>query len=89
MTMNRDAIAAALCPRLAALLDRPVTEMTDTASFSDDFGIDSLDAVEIEMMAEEEFDIAFAATEEFPQNIGGLIDRIETRLAATAAKGAA
>lgn len=56
-------------PIISRLLDTPVSRLSDTMRLAEDLGADSLDAVELMMALELEFDI------EIPED---LVDRVST-----------
>ena len=59
------------------------SEVTETASFIDDLGADSLDTVELVMAFEEEFDIEIPDEDAEKMNtVGQAIEYLEEKLAA-------
>jgi len=75
-----DAIRAPLADLVSEQLGVDLDAVTDTASFVRDLGSDSLDAVELVMDLEEEFDIDIPEDEaEKIQTVGDIIDYIARR----------
>ena len=67
---------------IAEQLGVKVEEVTDTASFVDDLGADSLDTVELVMALEEEFGIEIPDEEaEKMTNVGEAIRYVESKAA--------
>lgn len=66
----------------AEQLDVSENEITDTASFQDDLGADSLDQVELVMALEEEFDVQIPDEDaEKIRNIAEAVKYVEEKLA--------
>lgn len=60
-----------------------VNEVTETASFVDDLGADSLDTVELVMAFEEEFDVEIPDEDaEKLQTVGQALEYLKTKLPA-------
>ena len=69
---------------VAEQLERDVNEVTNTASFIDDLGADSLDIVELVMKMEEEFGIEIPDEEaEKIKTVNDVIQYITTRAEGT------
>ena len=70
---------------IAEQLGVKIEEVTDTASFVDDLGADSLDTVELVMALEEEFGIEIPDEEaEKMTNVGEAIRYVESKAAKSA-----
>ena len=70
---------------IAEQLGVKIEEVTDTASFVDDLGADSLDTVELVMALEEEFGIEIPDEEaEKMTSVGEAIRYVETKATKTA-----
>ena len=64
---------------VAEKLDRSADEVTDSASFVDDLGADSLDITELLMALEEEFDVEIDDDANQIESVGDAITYIEER----------
>jgi len=65
---------------VAEQLDRSAEEVTDSASFIDDLGADSLDITELLMKLEEEFDIEIDDDANSIETVGDAVSYIQSKL---------
>ena len=75
MAMSKEAIDASVKKIVMEQLNVNEEQVTDTASFVDDLGADSLDTVELVMALEEEFDVTIP--DDVAEKITKISDAVE------------
>ena len=75
MAMSKEAIDASVKKIVMEQLNVNEEQVTDTASFLDDLGADSLDTVELVMALEEEFDVTIP--DDVAEKITKISDAVE------------
>ena len=61
--MTRDRVLQVLRPVLSTIIESPVEDIRDHYTLADDLGMDSLDAIELELAIEERLPIAIGPNE--------------------------
>ncbi len=77
---NTTNIAETIKQIVAEKLDRSADEVTDSASFIDDLGADSLDITELLMALEEEFDVEIDDDANQIETVGDAVSYIQSKL---------